>query len=97
MPITLRRSCRCSHARAAHEHYRSGSDCAQCGCERYRAGFVLTVALGTPVPEVITPDVVHEVAGPYVRPNHANLRAPAGPPLPRAEATPDPAPRSVEL
>lgn len=108
MPFTLRRSCRCSHEKAAHEHYRRGSDCAQCGCDRYRFGFVLTVALGTPVPAVISPDVVHEVAGPYVKPNHANLRtpgaaglpvnAPAVPPLPRTEAEPDEAtPRAAEL
>jgi hypothetical protein len=29
--------CRCGHPRAAHEHYRAGTDCAQCDCPRYRA------------------------------------------------------------
>jgi hypothetical protein len=30
--------CRCGHARAAHEHYRRGSDCsvATCTCVQYR-------------------------------------------------------------
>jgi hypothetical protein len=31
--------CRCGHPRAAHEHYRSGSDCSVCGpavCDRFR-------------------------------------------------------------
>ncbi|RFU21316.1 hypothetical protein D0Z06_11060 [Geodermatophilus marinus] len=28
--------CTCGHARTAHEHYRRGSDCALCTCERYR-------------------------------------------------------------
>jgi hypothetical protein len=30
--------CRCGHARAAHEHYRRGTDCALCpgDCPRYR-------------------------------------------------------------
>lgn len=28
--------CECSHSREAHEHYRGGIDCPQCGCERYR-------------------------------------------------------------
>ena len=91
MPLSFRRTCRCSHAKAAHEHYRAGSDCASCDCARYRFGFVLTVALGTPAPTVITPDVVHEVAGPYVRPHHANLREPgaAGLPVPRTEPSPE--------
>jgi hypothetical protein len=31
--------CRCGHPRAAHEHYRKGTECALCGpavCPRYR-------------------------------------------------------------
>lgn len=31
--------CRCGHPRSSHEHYRPGSDCAECGkagCTRYR-------------------------------------------------------------
>lgn len=37
-PATRRR-CRCGRPRAAHEHYRRGTDCALCGpdaCPRYR-------------------------------------------------------------
>lgn len=93
MPFTLRRSCRCSHEKAAHEHYRRGSDCAQCGCDRYRFGFVLTLG-GAPVPAVVTPEAVPEAEGPYVRPNHANLTTPAvplAPPLPRLAETSVPA------
>ncbi|KNA89727.1 hypothetical protein ABW18_18710 [Gordonia jacobaea] len=32
-------TCRCGHPRAAHEHFRSGTDCAICGpekCPRFR-------------------------------------------------------------
>ncbi len=28
--------CRCGHVRRAHEHYRSGTDCALCPCQRFR-------------------------------------------------------------
>lgn len=28
--------CRCGHRRSAHEHYRLGSDCALCRCNRFR-------------------------------------------------------------
>jgi hypothetical protein len=32
-----RHLCRCGHAYAAHEHYRSGSDCSSClECQHYR-------------------------------------------------------------
>jgi len=27
--------CQCGHPRAAHQHYRSGLDCALCWCESY--------------------------------------------------------------
>jgi hypothetical protein len=27
-------TCVCGHARAAHEHYRKGSDCGVCGADR---------------------------------------------------------------
>jgi hypothetical protein len=30
------RVCVCGHGRAAHTHYRPGSDCALCNCDRYR-------------------------------------------------------------
>lgn len=28
--------CACGHTREAHEHYRPGSDCGLCDCERLR-------------------------------------------------------------
>jgi hypothetical protein len=28
--------CACGHGKQAHEHYRRGSDCALCGCVRFR-------------------------------------------------------------
>ncbi|MGQ0574890.1 MAG: hypothetical protein ACT4RN_11895 [Pseudonocardia sp.] len=31
--------CRCGHGRDAHEHFRRGSDCALCGCPRYRSRY----------------------------------------------------------
>ena len=31
------RVCRCGHRYSAHQHYRRGSECSQCGgCSRYR-------------------------------------------------------------
>lgn len=32
----LSTACRCGHPHAAHEHYRPGSECGQCGCGRWR-------------------------------------------------------------
>jgi hypothetical protein len=32
----LGRPCRCGHGRVVHEHYRAGSDCSLCECERFR-------------------------------------------------------------
>jgi hypothetical protein len=43
--------CMCGHAKAAHEHYRAGSDCALCtkdGCQKFRAATELAVE-NTPV------------------------------------------------
>jgi len=37
--------CQCGHARAAHEHYRKGTDCAICDastCDRFRGTGVPT-------------------------------------------------------
>jgi hypothetical protein len=28
--------CRCGHGLDSHEHWRAGTDCATCGCDRYR-------------------------------------------------------------
>ncbi|WP_181781101.1 hypothetical protein [Pseudonocardia pini] len=30
-------ACRCGHGAESHEHWRAGSDCATCGCRRFRA------------------------------------------------------------
>lgn len=30
------RVCACGHPRQAHQHYRRGTDCAMCSCQRYR-------------------------------------------------------------
>jgi hypothetical protein len=32
------RCVRCHHERDAHEHYRAGTDCGLCDCERFRWG-----------------------------------------------------------
>ena len=29
-------ACRCGHIQGAHEHYRRGTECALCECDRYR-------------------------------------------------------------
>ena len=47
--------CRCHHGRAAHEHYRRGTDCALCGaqqCRRYRPDRLRAVrrVMAPPVP-----------------------------------------------
>jgi hypothetical protein len=42
------RRCVCGHPREAHEHYRSGTDCALCGragCRRFRAAGSLRARL----------------------------------------------------
>lgn len=36
IPVAKTKPCSCGHVRAAHEHYRRGTDCALCGCGRYR-------------------------------------------------------------
>jgi len=28
--------CRCGHRKLAHEHYRTGTDCALCDCRKFR-------------------------------------------------------------
>ena len=35
-PAPTVKPCRCGHGKQTHEHYRRGSDCALCGCDRYR-------------------------------------------------------------
>jgi hypothetical protein len=36
MTTTSPRRCLCGHGPGAHEHYRGGTDCAWCGCPRWR-------------------------------------------------------------
>ncbi|WP_369255633.1 hypothetical protein [Geodermatophilus amargosae] len=36
----------CGHGRQAHQHYRRGTDCALCGCDRFRRS-LLARLLGT--------------------------------------------------
>jgi hypothetical protein len=36
MSDTEAMQCACGHDRATHEHYRRGSDCALCECDRFR-------------------------------------------------------------
>jgi hypothetical protein len=38
IPAQHRGPCRCGHPGDVHEHFRAGSDCAECRCGRYRAG-----------------------------------------------------------
>jgi hypothetical protein len=54
--------CVCGHQREAHEHYRSGTDCATCGpelCPRFRRAILRRKQPPTPPPA--RPDVVGEV------------------------------------
>jgi hypothetical protein len=32
------KDCRCGHAEHAHEHYRRGTDCALCQCQKFKTG-----------------------------------------------------------
>jgi hypothetical protein len=41
-----KRQCVCGHDRSAHEHYRSGSECALCDCGRYREQRIRTLIKG---------------------------------------------------
>ena len=73
MAISLRRPCRCGHAKDAHEHYRRGTDCSGCRCTRFQGRMVLTVSLGpvpVPVTQAVVPDEVPYPDTPYVRPTH---------------------------
>jgi hypothetical protein len=36
IPVAAGAPCRCGHGSEAHEHFRAGTDCAQCGCGRFR-------------------------------------------------------------
>lgn len=45
-PVT--HPCRCGHDRDAHEHFRRGTDCAACGCARFRKPGLLARLRGRP-------------------------------------------------
>ncbi len=52
--------CRCGHGVDAHEHFRSGTDCASCGpdvCRRYtaRTGTGLPARVRLPAQSVVVP------------------------------------------
>lgn len=34
--VPLPSTCRCGHARTAHQHYRAGTDCALCDCMKFQ-------------------------------------------------------------
>jgi hypothetical protein len=73
MAITVRRPCRCGHARDQHDHYRRGSDCSSCACAAFSGVLEVTVRLGRqtgPVASVVLPDSVPAAYEPYVRPTH---------------------------
>ncbi|MEN3298054.1 hypothetical protein [Pseudonocardia sp.] len=36
LPVAAGAPCRCGHGSEAHEHFRAGTDCARCGCGRFR-------------------------------------------------------------
>jgi hypothetical protein len=91
MGLVLRRDCRCGHAKGAHEHYRSGSDCSGCGCQRFHGQLEITVRLGRvrPLSAVVLPDEVHAAQEPWVRPTHSAGLA-VYPPSPRLPASEPP-------
>jgi hypothetical protein len=37
---SARKTCSCGHERRAHEHYRRGTDCALCDCDRFHRPFL---------------------------------------------------------
>ena len=39
VPVTAGRTCVCGHAKQAHQHYRAGTDCALCACQRLKRSF----------------------------------------------------------
>jgi hypothetical protein len=70
MALTLRRPCRCGHAREAHQHYRRGTDCSGCSCAQFHGQLVVTLRFGRQVAAVVLPDNLPYPSDPYVRPTH---------------------------
>ena len=73
MGISVRRPCRCGHAKDSHEHYRRGTDCATCACPAFHGRLEVTVAFGRarPAPRVVLPEEPYVAEGPWVRPTHS--------------------------
>jgi hypothetical protein len=44
---SLAKPCSCGHGKQVHQHYRAGSDCALCGCGRYRGPLRRILRLGS--------------------------------------------------
>jgi hypothetical protein len=89
MGLAVRRDCRCGHDSGAHEHYRRGSDCSGCACERFHGQLQITLRLGRVRPQtaVVVPDEVHTAVEPWVRPTHS-AGMPVYPPSPRRSDSP---------
>ena len=51
-------SCSCGHSRAAHEHYRKGSDCGACGPVVCRTFSAAKLVVSVPTTERPTPVAV---------------------------------------
>jgi hypothetical protein len=97
MPVSLRRPCRCGHDKDAHEHYRRGTDCGGCGCERFHGQLVITIRFGRMQPAVVVPEEVPYPEEPQVRPTHAvGLAAGRGEPASDRAAAPPPLVRPRE-
>jgi len=41
-----RKACTCGHGKRAHQHYRSGSDCALCSCQKFHRSLLGRLGLG---------------------------------------------------
>ncbi len=41
----LEKPCACGHGRAAHQHYRRGSDCSLCACGTFRRPLLARLGL----------------------------------------------------
>jgi hypothetical protein len=68
MAMTLRRPCRCGHAREAHQHYRRGTDCSGCSCAQFHGQLVVTLRFGRQVSAVVLPEHVPYPPDPHLRP-----------------------------
>lgn len=65
--------CRCDHLRYAHRHYRPGTDCSLCSCDRYRPRRLVVSILFA---------VLAAVAASLISLSVTSVGAPASPVLP---------------